>query len=185
MSAGLSLEEKLKTGEIRFNKTNTNIKRRTYLNEQKGLPPSNLWIDLDETGHNRNAKYDLVKIFEESSSKNVFQTPKPSKFIDKIPSDADIVKKFELILKKPKLFPISLFRARFPEQKKVIYNWHQDEGTWMTSKDKNIIGKYPVTLWLSINGSNKNNSIQLIDNTHKYKLLKHQRTNKKVSSTLF
>tara|TARA_R110001606_G_scaffold199601_1_gene347374 strand:+ start:476 stop:2068 length:1593 start_codon:yes stop_codon:yes gene_type:complete len=79
-----SLEEKLKTGEIRFNKTNTNIKRRTYLNEQKGLPPSNLWIDLDETGHNRNAKYDLVKIFEESSSKNVFQTPKPSKFIDKI-----------------------------------------------------------------------------------------------------
>src|SRR5690606_21452640 len=30
-----SLEQKLKTGEIRFNKTYTNIKRRTYLNEQK------------------------------------------------------------------------------------------------------------------------------------------------------
>ncbi|MCH7412295.1 site-specific DNA-methyltransferase [Belliella sp. R4-6] len=79
-----SLEYKLNTGEIRFNESYTNIKRRTYLNEQKGLPPSNLWIDLEETGHNRNAKYDLVKIFEESSSKNVFQTPKPSKFIDKI-----------------------------------------------------------------------------------------------------
>lgn len=79
-----TLEEKMKTGEIRFNEKMTNIKRRTYLNEQKGLPPSNLWIDLDETGHNRQAKYDLVKIFEADSSKSVFQTPKPTKFIDRI-----------------------------------------------------------------------------------------------------
>jgi adenine-specific DNA-methyltransferase len=83
-----TLEEKMKTGEIRFNDKMTNIKRRTYLNEQKGLPPSNLWIDLDETGHNRQAKYDLVKIFEASSSKAVFQTPKPTKFIEKILSIA-------------------------------------------------------------------------------------------------
>ncbi|HBI01822.1 MAG TPA: site-specific DNA-methyltransferase, partial [Flavobacterium sp.] len=74
----------MKTGEIRFNEKMTNIKRRTYLNEQKGLPPSNLWIDLEETGHNRQAKYDLVKIFEADSSKSVFQTPKPTKFIDRI-----------------------------------------------------------------------------------------------------
>jgi len=79
-----TLEEKIKTGEIRFNEKMTNIKRRTYLNEQKGLPPSNLWIDLEETGHNRQAKYDLVKIFEADSSKSVFQTPKPTKFIDRI-----------------------------------------------------------------------------------------------------
>lgn len=79
-----TLEEKMKTGEIRFNEKMTNIKRRTYLNEQKGLPPSNLWIDLEETGHNRQAKYDLVKIFEADSSKSVFQTPKPTKFIDRI-----------------------------------------------------------------------------------------------------
>lgn len=79
-----TLEEKMKSGEIRFNEKMTNIKRRTYLNEQKGLPPSNLWIDLEETGHNRQAKYDLVKIFEADSSKSVFQTPKPTKFIDRI-----------------------------------------------------------------------------------------------------
>jgi len=48
-----TLEEKMKSGEIRFNEKMTNIKRRTYLNEQKGLPPSNLWIDLEDTGHNR------------------------------------------------------------------------------------------------------------------------------------
>lgn len=79
-----TLQEKMESGEIRFNEKMTNIKRRTYLNEQKGLPPSNLWIDLDETGHNRQAKYDLVKIFEAETSKSVFQTPKPTKFIEKI-----------------------------------------------------------------------------------------------------
>lgn len=79
-----TLEEKMISKEIRFNEKMTNIKRRTYLNEQNGLTPSNLWIDLDETGHNRQAKYDLVKIFDADSSKFVFQTPKPTKFIEKI-----------------------------------------------------------------------------------------------------
>ena len=83
-----TLQEKMESEEIRFNEKMTNIKRRTYLNEQKGLPPSNLWIDLDETGHNRQAKYDLVKIFEAETSKSVFQTPKPTKFIEKIISVA-------------------------------------------------------------------------------------------------
>jgi adenine-specific DNA-methyltransferase len=79
-----TLKQKMESGEIQFNKNYKNIFRRTYLDEQEGLPPSNLWIDLDETGHNRNAKYDLVKIFNTDSSKNVFQTPKPAKFIEKI-----------------------------------------------------------------------------------------------------
>ncbi len=83
-----TLYEKIESGEISFNEQMTNIKRRTYLYEQKGLPPSNLWIELDETGHNRQAKYDLMKIFDADSSKSVFQTPKPSKFIEKIISIA-------------------------------------------------------------------------------------------------
>ena len=79
-----TLQEKMESGEIRFNDKMTNIKRRTYLNEQKGLPASNLWIELEETGHNRQAKYELVKIFEAASSKMVFQTPKPRMLIDKV-----------------------------------------------------------------------------------------------------
>jgi adenine-specific DNA-methyltransferase len=58
-----TLEEKMKSGEIRFNEKMTNIKRRTYLNEQKGLPPSNLW--LEETGHNAG------KIFQEQLQQNL------------------------------------------------------------------------------------------------------------------
>ena len=46
----------------------------------KGLPPSNLWIDLEKTGHNRQAKYELLNLLPE----NVFDTPKPVKLLSYI-----------------------------------------------------------------------------------------------------
>lgn len=46
--------------------------------------PSNIWCDVEDTGHNRNAKYELLKIFTGLHSSEVFKTPKPTKFIDKI-----------------------------------------------------------------------------------------------------
>ena len=49
----------MNTGEIRFTPDGKGIRRRTYLADMKGLPPSNLWIDLEKTGHNRQAKYEL------------------------------------------------------------------------------------------------------------------------------
>lgn len=72
-----SLFSKIETGEIKFNEDQTNIRRRTYLKDSKGLPPSSLWIDLEITGHNRQAKYELLKILPE----DVFETPKPTKLI--------------------------------------------------------------------------------------------------------
>ena len=72
-----TLEEKMKTGEIYFNSNNTNIKRRTYLCDMEGLPPSSLWTDLETTGHNRQAKYELLELMPE----DVFDTPKPIKLI--------------------------------------------------------------------------------------------------------
>ena len=65
------------SGEIYFNADQTNIKRRTYLCDMEGLPPSSLWIDLDITGHNRQAKYELLSLMPE----NVFDTPKPTKLL--------------------------------------------------------------------------------------------------------
>lgn len=85
-----TLEEKMKSGEIYFNKDYTNIKRRTYLCDMEGLPPSSLWTDLNKTGHNRQAKYELLEIMPE----NVFDTPKPTKLvkyiIDLIKNNKDI-----------------------------------------------------------------------------------------------
>ena len=75
-----TLNEKLKTGEIRFTEDGKNIRRRTYLCDMEGLPPSNLWIDFDKTGHNRQAKYELLKLLPE----DVFDTPKPVKLISYI-----------------------------------------------------------------------------------------------------
>lgn len=65
------------TGEIRFNDSQTNIKRRTYLCDNDGVPPSTLWIDLEQTGHNRQAKYELLNLIPE----DVFDTPKPVRLI--------------------------------------------------------------------------------------------------------
>ncbi|MCG3681347.1 site-specific DNA-methyltransferase [Aliarcobacter butzleri] len=75
-----TIKEKIKTGEIYFTKDEKAIRRRTYLFDMKGLPPSNLWFELEKTGHNRQAKYELLKIIPE----NVFSTPKPIKLLQYI-----------------------------------------------------------------------------------------------------
>lgn len=79
-----TLEAKMATGEIRFNEKQTNIKRRTYLADQGGLPPSTLWSDLDDTGHNRQAKYEQKKLFPDWGKSEWFSTPKPEKLISTI-----------------------------------------------------------------------------------------------------
>ncbi|MDT2845416.1 site-specific DNA-methyltransferase [Enterococcus thailandicus] len=79
-----TLKEKMTSGEIVFNKDYTNIKRITYLSEQEGLPPSNLWTILEETGHNRQAKYEQKKLFPNLSKLEWFSTPKPEKLLQRI-----------------------------------------------------------------------------------------------------
>lgn len=86
------LQRRMETGEIRFNASNTNIVRRTYLNEQGGLPPSSLWdicedcmwTDIEETGHTRQAKYEQKKLYPGVTTSDLFKTPKPEKVIEKI-----------------------------------------------------------------------------------------------------
>ena len=58
------------------------------------------------------------KVREDKLWSDVMTKVNSSKELKDLITDADIVKNFGLILKKPKLFPISLFRARLPEQKK-------------------------------------------------------------------
>lgn len=79
-----TLAEKMKTGEIRFTPNGKAIRRRTYLWEQKGLPPSTLWTNLDETGHNRQAKFEQKKLFPEWGKEEWFGTPKPEKLLKRI-----------------------------------------------------------------------------------------------------
>jgi adenine-specific DNA-methyltransferase len=79
-----TLQEKIATGEIRFTADGKGIRRRTYLWEQSGLPPSSLWIDLEETGHNRQAKLEQKRLFPDWSKAEWFDTPKPEKLLKRV-----------------------------------------------------------------------------------------------------
>ena len=74
----------IEDGTIIFSPDQKRIIKKTYLKDQKGIVPSNIWWDIEDTGHNRNAKYELLKIFSGMHSSEVFKTPKPTKFIEKI-----------------------------------------------------------------------------------------------------
>ncbi len=76
--------EMISTKEVVFSDDGTRIIKKTYLKEQKGVAPSSNWWDIEETGHNRNAKYELKKVFAELQTTEVFSTPKPTKFLEKI-----------------------------------------------------------------------------------------------------
>ena len=79
-----TLDEKIRDGEIRFTPDGTNLRRRTYLLDHKGLPASSLWVDLQETGHNRQAKAELKRLFPGSATSDLFATPKPERLMRRI-----------------------------------------------------------------------------------------------------
>jgi len=78
------IDEMIERKEIIFSDDQTRIVKKTYLKDQSGIIPSNIWWDIDDTGHNRNAKYELIKIFDELKTSDIFKTPKPTKFIEKV-----------------------------------------------------------------------------------------------------
>jgi adenine-specific DNA-methyltransferase len=78
-----TMDSKIAAGDIRFNESGTRIVYRTYLWEQKDLPPSTLWADVEQTGSNRKAKNELKKLFT-LPAKEVFATPKPERLMKRI-----------------------------------------------------------------------------------------------------
>ena len=78
------LSEMIKSKEIIFSPDETRIIKKTYLSEQQGLAPSTIWGDYEVTGHNRQAKYELLKIFPEIETAEQFRTPKPERLLQRI-----------------------------------------------------------------------------------------------------
>lgn len=78
------MKEMITRKEIIFLDDETRILRKTYLADQKGLAPSSIWDDYEETGHNRQAKYELRKLFPELATAELFKTPKPERLIKRI-----------------------------------------------------------------------------------------------------
>ncbi|MEN9996357.1 MAG: hypothetical protein RL462_1133 [Pseudomonadota bacterium] len=79
-----TINQKISTGEIKFTPDNRSIRRRTYLADMEALPPSTLWIDLEETGHNRQAKSEQKAVFSEIETRALFDTPKPTAFLTRL-----------------------------------------------------------------------------------------------------
>lgn len=71
-------------------------------------------------------------------------------------------------------FPVSLFRARFPDQVRAHYDWHQDAGTWYVTRDGRLAEKAVATLWLSINGADAGNSIEILPRRGEARLRYHR-----------
>lgn len=79
-----TLAEKMESGEVRFSENETRIIRRTYFKDHAGLPASSLWVDLLETGHNRQAKSELRRLNPGVPTSDLFTTPKPERLVQRI-----------------------------------------------------------------------------------------------------
>ncbi|WP_209428481.1 site-specific DNA-methyltransferase, partial [Pararhodobacter sp. SW119] len=79
-----TMDEKFATGELRYSDDGKRVIRRTYLADQKGLPPSSLWANVEETGHTRRAKVTLKQVFGDDYASDLFATPKPVQVISKV-----------------------------------------------------------------------------------------------------
>ncbi|NRD18607.1 site-specific DNA-methyltransferase [Winogradskyella eckloniae] len=78
------VEEMISNKVVVFSNDETRIIKKTFLKDQSGIVPSNIWWDIKDTGHNRNAKYELIKLFSELKTSDIFKTPKPTKFLEKV-----------------------------------------------------------------------------------------------------
>ncbi|MBI2576327.1 site-specific DNA-methyltransferase [Candidatus Woesearchaeota archaeon] len=75
-----TLQEKIKCGEIFFNKDETRIIHKIYLNNVSGRAPETIWFGKD-VGTTREASQELKNLFGGVST---FETPKPVKLIKQI-----------------------------------------------------------------------------------------------------
>ena len=76
--------QKIAARQIVFVDDETRLVHKTYLADQKGLAPSSIWHDISQTGHNRQAKYELKKLFPDIPTTELFSTPKPERLIERI-----------------------------------------------------------------------------------------------------
>lgn len=113
------------------------------------VPPSDLWSRVMQTV---NASEELSSVINSPSVRQTFAG---------------------LLETNVSLFPISFFRAQFYQTTRSVYRWHQDIGTWYLSKDPAIADAFPHTMWLSVNGATRENSLEFADGMHNLPLADH------------
>jgi len=82
-----TMRAKIESGEVILREDEPGkprLIRKTYLADQGGLAPSSLWGNIEETGHNRQAKYELIRLFPNVTTAELFKTPKPERLLARI-----------------------------------------------------------------------------------------------------
>jgi adenine-specific DNA-methyltransferase len=74
-----TMQEKIDTGQVYFNKEETKLNYKIYLKDQDGRVPESIWF-ADEVGTTRTANSEIKKLFGQS----MFETPKPEKLLQRI-----------------------------------------------------------------------------------------------------
>lgn len=74
------MAEKIRTGEVVFNKEETRITRKIYLSKQEGRVVESIWFG-DNVGTTRHANKELKDLFPEGVP---FDTPKPTGLLERI-----------------------------------------------------------------------------------------------------
>ena len=154
-----------KVFKVNFDDELTGLQKLIYNVTKNQLIEHNTDISLEEK---INLKF--KEIPKENFFSDLMNSINTSSELKNVLNSKGILNSFKLIFNNPEPFDISTFRARIPNQKRTIYKWHQDEGTWHLSKNPSHINKFPATLWLSINGTFESDGIQLVRYSHKEKL---------------
>ena len=83
MTSKERMKQLIEDNRVWFGKKGDNVPRyKTFLCEvQKGIVPLSIWL-YEDVGHNQSAKQELKEIFSEES--DPFNTPKPSRLIERI-----------------------------------------------------------------------------------------------------
>lgn len=75
-----TMDRKIETGEIYFNRSETRVMRKIYLADVEGRAPETIWFG-EEVGTTRSASAELKEIFDGTSP---FETPKPTALIKRM-----------------------------------------------------------------------------------------------------
>ncbi len=103
--------------------------------------------------------------------RRVEDCPEKRALVDALPVVATFAR---LYGRRGERFPVSLFRAAFYGLSQSQVTWHQDAGTWYATRRRWLASKVPTTLWLSLNGADRTNSLEIAVRSHTARLLNHR-----------
>ena len=108
---------------LKFNESElTNLQTKIYRITKNYLVEHD-----DRLSINEKLTIPFVKIPEKRLWSDLMNEINSSREFKVLINSSTVLSAFKIIFKNPKIFDICTFRARLPDQERVIYDWHQDD----------------------------------------------------------